>query len=35
MHAFQNVVSRALQNQQITVTGVFGAGKLYIFYYEK
>ena len=32
---YQNVVSRALQNQQITVTGVFGAGKLYIFYYEK
>ena len=32
---YQNVVSRALQNQQITVVGVFGAGKLYIFYYRE
>jgi len=32
---YQNVVSRALQNQQITVVGAFGAGKLYVFSYRK
>ena len=32
---FQNVVSRALQNQQLIVVGVFGAGKLYVFSYRK
>ncbi len=32
---YQNVVSAALQNQQLTVVGVFGAGKLYVFSYRK
>lgn len=32
---FNNVVSRALQNKQLTVVGVFGAGKLYVFSYKK
>jgi len=32
---FQSVISRALNNQQISVVGVFGAGKLYVFGYGK
>lgn len=32
---FNSVVSRALQNEQLTVAGVFGAGKLYVFSYRK
>jgi len=32
---FNNVVSRALQNKQLTVEGVFGARKLYVFSYSK
>lgn len=32
---FATVVSNALQNGQLTVAGVFGAGKLYVFAYGK
>jgi len=32
---FSSVVSRALQNKQLTLVGVFGAGKLYVFSYKK
>jgi len=32
---FNNVVSRALQNEQLKVVGVFGAKKLYVFGYRK
>lgn len=32
---FNSVVSRGLQNEQLTVAGVFGAGKLYVFSYRK
>jgi len=32
---FKDVVSRALQNEQLTMADVFGEGKLYVFSYEK
>jgi len=32
---YNRVVTQALQNDGIQVYGVFGEGKLYVFYYEK
>jgi len=32
---YNNVVSKALENQQLRVVGTFGDGKLYVFSYEK
>jgi len=32
---YNNVVSKALENKQLTVVRAFGVGKLYVFSYRK